>query len=277
MKSLLKLNSSGPKIAVTGPTRGGAPAWMFTQLQIRWQGGRPIRLTPDSDWQNTSFDGLVLGGGADIEPTLYNQETRNNSHPPQGSSPFKRGLAKSIQWFRNQMGIPSSRGLIDPQRDRMELSLLRDAVESHKPVLGICRGMQMINVFFGGSLQTDLHQFYGETPLSRSTFPSKFVQLTPGSRIAQIAGKTRLSVNSLHDQAVKDLGRSLVSTAIEDNKIIQAIETDSSTTSILGIQWHPEYLVAHQPHRKIFHWLIDESKKTKSSLTGSKESPFEAR
>jgi putative glutamine amidotransferase len=157
--------------------------------------------------------GLVLTGGEDVEPARY------------GETPAP-GL-----------------GAVNPARDAMELEALRHALERRLPVLGICRGCQVLNVFFGGTLYQDLDtQRPGRVRHCQTesgavrTHP---VRVQPGSRLASILGLTDVQINSFHHQAVKDLGAGLEATAFADDGLIEAIEA-TDYPWVIGVQWHPE-------------------------------------
>lgn len=148
--------------------------------------------------------GLLLPGGGDMDPALYGQADRG-SHPP------------------------------DQERDRLELELLELFLTAGKPVLGICRGIQVINVFFGGTLRQDIpghDQIDGRDRLHRVT-------AAPCSLSARFYGPSFL-VNSAHHQAVDRLGAGLRATAWAEDGTVEALRHD--TLPVWGLQWHPERL-----------------------------------
>ena len=169
---------------------------------IRGVGGEPTAIyAPEVD---TSYDGLILCGGSDVHPKHYGEE-----------------IAGSVG--------------IDEKRDAAEFALLKAYVEAGKPVLGICRGCQLINVFFGGSLYQHLpeyamHQGVGGDAIHQVT-------ATEGSILHGLYGDT-FAVNSSHHQAVKDLGADLRATAYWNNQYVEAYE--HLTLPIFAVQWHPE-------------------------------------
>jgi putative glutamine amidotransferase len=159
------------------------------------------------------IDALLLIGGADIEPALYGAQ---------------REPATEITY---------------PARDRFEIALLNGAIERRLPVLGICRGMQILNVALGGTLIQDVVAADGSHPHRRSvgSFENSehVVTLTPGSLAARAAGEELHVVHCHHHQAVDVVGDGLLVSGRADDGVIEAIETtDGSWT--LGVQWHPE-------------------------------------
>jgi putative glutamine amidotransferase len=143
-------------------------------------------------------------------------------------------------------------------RDELEFNLLNQAVEKGIPVLGICRGAQLINIYFKGSLYEDINKFYFEEPNRHSIFPVKTIFLKEGSKLKEILKLDELKVNALHNQAVKEKGEDIVISAKEPNEIVQGIEHQKQDF-IIGVQWHPEYLVNQSRHRRLFKTLIEHS------------------
>jgi len=160
------------------------------------------KYLPDID---TSYDGLILCGGNDIDPSRYNESVDG-----------------AIE--------------IDRLRDQVEFDLLRAYIDAGKPVMGICRGFQLINVFFGGSLYQDLPDKSSHTSQT-DHYITHSVTATENSIVGKIYG-TSFPVNSSHHQAVKVLGEGLNATAYWKDKYVEAFE--HKTLPIFGIQWHPE-------------------------------------
>ena len=158
------------------------------------------------------FDALLLAGGSDIDPGTYGAEP----HPETKGS-----------W---------------PERDRFELALARGAIERGMPVLGICRGMQVLNIALGGTLDQHLpdrigHDEHRHTP---GTFGDHEVRLKPGSLAAQAAGAERITVKSHHHQGVDRVGEGLVVSGWSvGEEVIEAIELPGDNF-VLGVLWHPE-------------------------------------
>lgn len=178
------------------------------------------------------IDGLLLTGGADIAPALFG-------------------------------GIPHPRvyGVLE-SRDKMEIELVRLAAEQKKPFLGICRGIQVINVALGGTLYTDIGDQL-PNPLKHDQFdgiPANFlaheVSVEPGSRLSSVLGGTKFSVNSLHHQGVERLAPGLKATACAPDQLIEAVELADHPFGV-GVQWHPEWLQDHEPQRQLFQAFIN--------------------
>jgi len=167
-------------------------------------------------------DGLLLAGGVDIDPAHFAEA----QHPHLGK--------------------------IDAQRDWVELTLVPWALADGLPILGICRGIQTLNVAAGGSLWQDIaaqlpgslrHPWYPDYPYNRLSHP---LQIEPGSRLAAILGDGPVQVNSLHHQAVKEVGGGLHVTARAPDGVIEAVEGDGAAW-VIGVQWHPEWLIDDDP------------------------------
>ena len=204
-----------PIVAVTGSRKGSKKAWFFLRLFFKWHGIEALFLHPQSP-PPKNFDGLLITGGVDICPKLY-------------------GHTLSLQ--------------CEPDRDEMELQLLAKAYEKHLPVFGICRGMQLINLFFGGTLHPEIKELDLLHPHPYTPLPLRSIQILPDTRLHQILGINSLKANALHHQAIDQVGQDLRICAYDSNHIVQAIEHRSYP--ILGVQWHPEYLLYHPLHRKL--------------------------
>jgi len=136
-------------------------------------------------------------------------------------------------------------GEISPYRDRMEILFSRKAIECNKPILGICRGMQVMNVAMGGSIYQDIFSQLKYKDLVKHMqeapkwYPVHRVSIDENSRLYRCMGKSSLEVNSFHHQAVKDLGDGFQATGRAEDGIIEAIEHSRNMFAI-GVQWHPE-------------------------------------
>ncbi len=174
-----------------------------------------------------AVDGLVLTGGGDVDASFYD----------------KRMPAR----LRKKLGD------VDACRDRMELALVREACRRRRPVLGICRGHQVLNVAFGGTLIADIptqvERCLRHSRIDRKNDAVHEVRLEPGSRLAAIFGGTVLGVNSSHHQAVGNLGRGLRVSARSEDGVIEGIET-ADDAFVVGVQFHPERM--WRVHRVIF-------------------------
>jgi putative glutamine amidotransferase len=172
-------------------------------------------------------DGVCLPGGPDLQPSVYDEEP----HPELGPT--------------------------EPRVDAMELALVRAADRRNLPILGICRGMQLLNVARGGTLHQHLPDVVGERLRHRQpehgSITTHRVETAPHSRLRSALGGPSLEVNSFHHQAVKALGQGLVATAWAEDGTIEGIE-QAGARLVLGVQWHAEGLRAHA---SLFELLID--------------------
>ena len=176
----------------------------------RWH---PAAVTADDYVQ--ALDGLVLQGGVDVDPSFYG-EAVSHSRPP-----------------------------LDPERDRFEIQLLRAFAAAGKPVFGICRGLQLINVAYGGSLHQDLHEDAATSSAHHvhDLYDEHLheVRIEPGSWMAGIYGDVAGgTVNSIHHQGVKRLGQGLVAEAWSDDGVVEALRHEGPAF-VVGVQWHPEF------------------------------------
>lgn len=139
--------------------------------------------------------------------------------------------------------------LLDPRRDRLTMALVRAAIESGTPLLGVCRGLQEINVALGGSLYQQLHTETGrldhrepETDDLEAQFAERHdVMLTPGSAFAQWAGGLTARVNSLHAQGIRELAPGLVAEAHAPDGLVEGVRVADAKAFAYGVQWHPEW------------------------------------
>ena len=188
-------------------------------------GGAPMLIPPVQDEATLRvlyerLDGVLLAGGGDIEPRHY------------GHAPHEK------------------LGLTDPLRDSAELPMARWAVADAKPLLGICRGVQVINVALGGTLYQDIpSEIASELRHNLSyeredwTHMAHEIHLAPGSRLAALMGVRSMTINSLHHQAIRDIAPGLRAVAWAPDGVIEALE-GAGPSFLLGVQCHPEALQA---------------------------------
>ena len=213
-----------PLIGVTTSLRGGWRGYLFNRMTLRLAGAEAARLHTGHRGGLARLDGLIIGGGDDIGSEHY------------GGKP-----------------VPDIR--IDPARDALELDLLAAAEASGLPVLGICRGAQMLNVHLGGALHTDMHEIYETAPRGRTILPLRQIRIDPESRLSALMGRRRCRANVLHHQSISRLGRGLHAVAHDSFGIVQAVEARGQRF-LLGVQWHPELLFYSPPHLRLFQALV---------------------
>lgn len=182
------------------------------------------------------LDGLILTGGPDVNPYLYKQGSR--------------------------IGL----GKLSPQRDSFEMAVLKEMLAQDKPILGICRGAQLLNVFFGGTLYQDLKnegvaaqiEHAGKATRVKYNYIHK-VSFKEGSSFREIYDAQEVWVNSLHHQAVEKLGVDLVCDGHSEDGIIEAFH-HKEYGFVLGVQWHPEMMAeVHSEHYGVFRALVNKA------------------
>ncbi len=225
--SLLK-NKSGTLVCQVGRAYINA---------VKKAGGIPLVIPADLNRAElktlvTSLDGILFTGGGDIDPKNYN----GSFHP-------------------NVYGI-------SPERDTLEFSLVQLTLAANKPLLAICRGIQVLNVAFGGDLYTHIqdqfpnslkHDWFPEYPRDKLAHT---VRLTPGSKLYNIFKMDEIRVNSLHHQGIKEIGTGLKATAFAPDGLVEGLEVDG-TLFALGVQWHPECLPNNQKMVDLFKAFVD--------------------
>ncbi len=245
---------------MTGPDRGGLIAWLMTALAIRRAGGRAIRITPSRPCDAEQLQGLVIGGGTDVDPFHYGEEALDEEEERDAhSSALDWLVGLVLTLFRTLFARHSVQGF-DPDRDALEKHMVEHALYFALPILGICRGAQLMNVTLGGSLHQKIEHFYTEeTSNVRSILPRKAVTIEPGSRLQAILGRAACRVNALHEQSIKELGDDIVVSAAEPTGVIQAIERRGHPFFI-GVQWHPEYIPQSKTQQGLFRALVAASR-----------------
>jgi putative glutamine amidotransferase len=203
-------------------------------------GGVPLLLSPVMGPSLVGraldgLDGLVLTGGEDLDPAWFGAQPSPYLSPP------------------------------SRERDLFELALFAVARQRELPILGICRGIQLINVALGGTLYQDLPSERPGTvehrPNGARDARSHRIRLEPGSRAAEALGGTNFTVNSSHHQAIRDLAPGLLATGWTEDAVIEAAETPAGAPWLLAVQWHPEEMHAdtRAPERGLFAALVEEA------------------
>jgi putative glutamine amidotransferase len=243
--------------AIDGIPEGLPHSWVMNRRYfeaIATVGGAPIMIPlfdEDIDALRAIYDrvdGVFLPGGVDLDPPSYGCDRHDLC------------------------------GRTDPARDRVEIQLAQWAVADGKPVFGVCRGLQVLNVAAGGTLHQDTgelvpgsikHDYYPTSGYARDYLAHE-VTLTPGSRLERIFAQPTIRTNSMHHQAIDALGDGLVATAFAPDRLIEGIEGRNGSFSI-GVQWHPEVLIERDAGTlRLFRTFIEaaESFRTQVSLTG---------
>lgn len=211
-----------PLIGITASMEVDESYYMMSKANVNailQAGGQPLilpYLPAEDDVKQIAarLDGLYCPGGYDIDPTLFHEEP----HP---------GL-----------------GTIIPARDRFELQLVKEMLALDKPILGVCRGIQIINIAFGGDMYQDIYgqsssqllQHQQKAPLGHG---SHFVHVAENSLLFRITGSRKLRVNSRHHQANRRVELPLIIAGKASDGIVEAIESRQHRF-VLGVQWHPE-------------------------------------
>jgi putative glutamine amidotransferase len=231
--------SRRPVIGIATQTLAAVPGerphcWVMGRSyieELRKVGAIPwvIPLVPhDTDTLQQIFDrldGVFITGGVDVDPSLYGE----------AKSPFC--------------------GVTDPDRDMVEMALLRHALQQDLPILAVCRGIQILNVTCGGTLYQDVtaqvpaamkHDYFPTPEKPSRKYLAHDVTVKPNSRLGQILGDEVVPVNSMHHQAIKDLAPNLAPTACAPDGIIEAVEGQDEQY-LIAVQWHPEELTETHP------------------------------
>jgi putative glutamine amidotransferase len=245
-----------PVIGITTQTLhaiDGIPAalpesWVMNQryfLAATIVGGVPWMIPLLDDDEDTlreiydRLDGILIPGGVDMDPATFGEER----HPKLGA--------------------------LDPARDRVELQLTRWAIEDRKPMLGLCRGIQVMNVACGGTLYQDIaaqvpdsikHDYFPTAGFDRDHLAHE-VALSAGSRLRTVMEKPTIQVNSMHHQGIKQLASDLIPAGLAPDGLVEAVERDGDHFMV-GVQWHPEMFEMIDPHtRHLFRAFIAAARK----------------
>jgi putative glutamine amidotransferase len=187
-----------------------------------------------------AFDALVLGGGVDVDPARYGDAV-----------------------------LPDGNVEVDAERDAIDFALLEEALRRKRPVLGICRGLQVINVALGGTLVQDLplerpspvvHQTADAPP--QKTRLDHTVAVAPGTRLASIAGASEIAVNSRHHQAIARVAPGLAVSATAEDGVPEAVESSGSPEGwLVAVQWHPENLAGDPASTRLFAEFVEAARR----------------
>ena len=211
-----------PRIGITTSPRRGAEYYVPYRRAVEAAGAEPVEVPPGTP-ELPAVDGLLLPGGWDVDPALYGESKDEKVGP------------------------------IDPELDETELRMFRQARQKELPVLGICRGQQVINVAMGGSLVQHLegHEVreHGRSHLAHT------IEVDPESELGQAAREHKIRVNSFHHQAVKTLAPGLEQTARGEDGTVEGVESEDGL--IVAVQCHPEELTTDLPWaRRLFERFV---------------------
>ncbi|MCH8552103.1 MAG: type 1 glutamine amidotransferase [Natronospirillum sp.] len=220
-----------PLIAVTGPRRGAFGPRSCVALGLWLAGGRPVQVRPGELSAQWPWQGVVITGGHDVDPVLYAAE-------------------------------PEVKPRYDNERDAFETQMIQQCMSRGTPVLGICRGSQLLNVALGGTLFQDIRPRRPRRANRRSLLPVRTIRAAAGSRLAKELGVTRCRVNNLHSQAIDRVASTFNAVAWDRDDIIQGVEYGGEDRFIMGVQWHPEFLLYQPRQRALFRALITASRRT---------------
>jgi len=220
--------------------------WMYDGYfeAIEDAGGIPVMLSKNNGQYEIDrllevVDAIVLPGGKDVDPLYYGEAVSKHCGP------------------------------IIPALDKADIMLARSGFERNIPVLGLCRGSQVINVAMGGTLYQDISaQTERSTPILHDQkgimpkdHPIHSVRLSVKSRLYECFGCDSIMTNSFHHQASKDIGTGMFASAYAEDGIVEAVECNSKDHFLLGVQWHPELMFKRDDNaRKLFLYFIEKAK-----------------
>lgn len=227
------------------PVQAQLPSYLKA---IAGAGGAPVIIPLDLEDKVLKailerLDGLVLPGGPDVSPALYGEEPHKEL------------------------------GHVDEELDRTELALARWTVNADRPLLAICRGIQVLNVALGGTLYQDIaaqlpnaleHHRFGSRGYP-SNDRAHTVTVAPDSRLAAVLGAVEVITNSRHHQAIKTPAPALRVVAHTSDGLIEGVEIPAARFAV-GVQWHPENLVDENPHmHRLFETFIEAARDSKAA------------
>lgn len=263
-----------PRIGITTGNAPLSPTYVLLSVIVVLAGGRPVRLRPlrAGRLRRRGLRRAVTGDTAtvDIGRTPLNRPFRAGlgfSHPevPLAGIVLTGGpnISQTLLESLSNATHPEAKA-----RDILELDLARRARNQALPLLGICRGAQIVSVAGEGSLHESVRTAYPNAryphhPLGYALF-RKRIRVVPGSLLRRLVDSDLLWVNSLHRQAIDATGAGLRVVATEDNGVVQAVE-DPGHPFYLGVQFHPELLVARKPFRRIFTGLVELARRTQTA------------
>jgi putative glutamine amidotransferase len=250
---LKKLNSVRGWRALSKPVIGITGAYVFKnkfmegtyvhhdyQKSVAVNGGLPVILPfVEEDLAREMADlcdAVILSGGEDVDPSLFGEDPHQN-------------IGDTIIL-----------------RDKVEIQIIKRAMETNKPILAICRGIQILNVALGGTLIQDIPSQIKDsikhTQSVNRNLDTHFISIDEKSKLANIIGETKTRVNSLHHQAIDGLAAGLEIVATSSDGVIEAVEHKSYPNFLLGIQWHPESMAStNDKMNQIFREFIKSVKK----------------
>lgn len=233
-------------------------------IGITTRNGKDADGHPLTALQHSYVRAILQAGGLPVMiPNIFSEEDIFDLYALLDGILFSGGGDISLQYF-NGSSHPRI-GEVDETRDFTEIALMRAAVKDGKPVLGICRGAQIMNVALGGSLYTHLYdQLDGVLdhayPGNLRTVLVHPVQVDETSRAAEIFGETHLNVNSLHHQGIQELAPTIKPAGHAPDGLVEVIEVPDHPYAV-GVQWHPEWLTDQPAMQRLFHSFVRASQK----------------
>jgi len=216
--------SARPRIGVSVSRRTGWRVFPFFHWALWRAGAEAVKIqTRRRAHIFDDLDAVVIGGGDDIHVELYGGE-----------------LLPGVTF--------------DPERDKLEMGLIAEAEARRLPILGVCRGAQLLNVMRGGTLHEDIYAAYPGARRMNTPLPRKDIRIAPDSRLAAIHGPEPSRINALHRQSIDRLGQNMRAVAWDKAEVVQAVESTGERL-VIGVQWHPEYLLLSKRDWRLFKAL----------------------